>query len=122
MRPSWARVAPAREMYRCQERRARACAEVLLNLGEDRSLAEALRAFDGCRVTVVALGAHFAERGADATLRQERQVLTRPVRTQQAHRTASQLSVARPRSDMTTGCCGCRWAELSSWGVWWQMR
>lgn len=62
-------------------------ARVLLKLGEGWSLAEARRAFDVCRNTVLNVRARFAEGGVDAVARHKRharylQALTGP---QQAH-------------------------------------
>jgi hypothetical protein len=54
--------------------RARTRAQVLLKLGEGRSLAEVCRAFDVCRNTVVAVRARYAEGGVDAVVRHKRQV------------------------------------------------
>jgi transposase len=67
--------------------RARTRAQVLLKLGEGWSLAQACRAFDVCRNTVLAVRARYAEGGVDAVLRHKRQLNYRQALTgsQQAH-------------------------------------
>jgi len=67
--------------------RVRTRPQVLLKLGEARSLAEVCEAFDVCRNTAVRVHTRFAEGGVDAMLSEQRQTRYRQALTgsQQAH-------------------------------------